>query len=450
MKNEKEQFRNLFGALSPDAEQLERMEKCIVQENNTQKRHRIRPAALIAAVVLIGAGITAVSAAPALSRYFFPDAGVVELDYEAEPLYLMLDADTGTDADFRIQYGYWYDSTAQFWIESQIRYEETDAGILMPDAAGSVELLLVANDSDGELRQQYRITVEDVSAEDAMNGVVFAGRTVQFNQVPAQYHPYIAENNGIRLTLIPLTQDMTAFAAEAEYVNGKGKVNLSDHYSYYMDSYAAVNAPSMVLVSEDSCEYVLSEIGDSDIFVLEEKPSSPITGFRSDALTFTSGASDSVTVSVEVPADGEASVLDLEFLFPDQAASGRIHAVGHNNPISDTEIIDRETEFPMGYLSVITDVTDRNGIRYWYSVHYTEEFEIHMSHYYENVVKSPYDRVIPVAPMSPKTRVSLDGLENQMHYTFHYISDRSDTVELVVDGYTALTQESWKIDFTAE
>lgn len=442
MKNENEQIRGLFEVLSPDTEQLERMEKRITGGSKTASHRRIKPAVLIAAVLMIAAGVTAVSASPALQRYFFPDAGVVELEENAEPLYLMLDTEAGS----RLKYGYWYNGAAQFWIESQQRYEEADTEILMPDAVGEVELLSVMSGSiGGKLLQQYRVTVSDISAEDAMNGFTFDGSSVHFSQLPSQYHPYTMENSCIRLTLIPLTEDLTTFAAEAEYTDGRGEIELSDHYVYYMDDYTAVNAPPMILITEDGHEYALSEIGEDNIFTLEDKPSSRIIGFRSDALSLASCTSDNVTVTVELPSDGDAAVTELEFTFPDQS-KGRIYAVGYNDPIVDTQMIDRSTEFPMGYLSVITDVVEQDGIRYWYSVRYTEEFEEHMSQYYENSVQSPYD-LADIPPMSPKTRVSSDGLNDQMHYTFHYIPDGAPTVDLVIDRYTALADGKWHIDF---
>ncbi len=450
MKNEKEQIRNLFETLSPDKEQLAKMENVIISGNIVSKRRRVRPAALIAAVVMIAAGVTAVSASPALRRYFFPDTGVVELAEDADPLYLMLDMEDQDHMDFRCQYGYWYDGSAQFWIESQTRYEEITGDTLMPETVGTVELLRVTKKNDGELLQEYRITIPDISAEDAMKGFAFDGNTIRYGRVPAQYHPYTAEDNGICLTLIPLTEDMTAFAAEAEYAASGVKVNLTDHYTYYMDGHAAVNSPpSMVLVTENGREYPLSAIGTSGVFSLAEKPSSPISGFRSDALTFTSSTDKKVVVTVEMPEEGEAAVLDLEFTFPDMAAKGRIHAVGCSNPITDTEFIDRETEFPMGFLSVITDIVDQSGIRYWYGVQYTEEFEEYMSQFYENVVKTPYDYLKPILPMAPKTRISTE-LEGQMHYTFHYVPDGSETVDLVIDGYLALAEGCWDITFHAE
>ena len=248
------------------------------------------------------------------------------------------------------------------------------------------------------------------------------------------------EQSGLQLTLIPLTEDFTTFAAEIAYLDGRDKIELltKTHYIHQNDK------PAMYLADEQGNLYPLKKYHDSEIFTIDETPSAPIVGFRADYLVISRDFSDddmATVLSVPLPAEGESTVPDMDFTFPDGVTKGRIHAVGYNNSIMEEHVIDRESEFPLGSLSVITD-----GIRYWFEVTYTEEYYKFLEEFTVMEVKSPY--ALSQSPLAPKTRLSMMGLTNMIHRTEHYVSDGSDTVELMAYWYHGIAPGDWNIDFT--
>ena len=84
MKNEKDTFRALFEEISLDGEDAARMEQQILKAAELPRKNvrRTRPGMLAAAVLVLTLCLTAISAAPAVRKHFFPGVGVVEVTDE--------------------------------------------------------------------------------------------------------------------------------------------------------------------------------------------------------------------------------------------------------------------------------------------------------------------------------------------------------------------------------
>ncbi|MBQ8640800.1 MAG: hypothetical protein IJ480_01160 [Clostridia bacterium] len=445
MKNEK--IRALFDTLSPDGEQKERMMgKILCGERKKTGRHLpMKPILAAAMVLVLSIGVMAVS--PTLRQYFFPGLGLVTTD-ETQPLYLMLDP-ASDGGEYSCLYGYWLDGTAQFWIETEQDYKAQTAEDLLKGRNGEVFLESVHWDSLSDRQTgTYRVTVPELTASEAEDGVDFAGGRVRFLGMPALYHPYVKEENGLRLTLIPLAEDLTAFAADLCYLDGRDN-GMTLHTRYTYDSPVdGQYISAMMLRDENGNTYPLVRIGQSSIYTLENKPDAPVTAFVSEMLEFSVYAddpADGTTVSVPVPEDGEMLETDLTFTFPDGVTEGKILAVGHSNPVYGTI---SEADFPMGYLTVVTDASEQDGIRYWYHPVYGEAYDSFLQPYLVTEVRSP-EEVDPMEPMVPRLQIGRVEREYKLQSTQHYISDEKDTVELWIDGYRAAVPGDWTIEFNA-
>lgn len=128
MKNEKDTIRALFEDITLSDEEITRMEQQILHpaEKTRKYRRKLRLGPLAAAILVMVLSLTAISAAPAIRKYFFPGVGVVEVtgEEEAAPLYMMLDTAEHPVGNYELLAGYWHNGTAKAWIRSQTRYEE--------------------------------------------------------------------------------------------------------------------------------------------------------------------------------------------------------------------------------------------------------------------------------------------------------------------------------------
>ena len=455
MKNEHEMIRGLFDACLPDNEQITRMEQKICCAHEEQKKTgslgKLRLLPILAAALVMTVGISAIASAPAIKRYFFPGVGVVEVDgaVDVPPLYMLADQDCDVGADFSCLYGYWYDNTAEVWITSQTRYEEIQADILFGDTDGAVELMYVSN-MDGDvtkLQSTYRIIYSDVPWEDAAQGLPLGEYSVPFTRMAAEYRTYSIEDKGLRLELIPLTDDLTTFAAGISYLDGRGDIYLNQRSHYlYQNPYDA-----MALVDAAGNTYPLKKMEDINIFSVRETPHAEIVGFRADYLTFVrdfSAEGESVTVALPLPADGEAMDVGVEFVFPDGVTRGRVRSVGYNTTLTEDLQIDRTQDFGGGYYAVVTDAVEQNGVQYWTELFYTDAYYAYLEEYLVEEIRSPYDRDDDNNPMRPMHMISLMGLENAVQHVEHYIPDGKDTVTMKANHYSAIAYGNWDIDFT--
>ena len=471
MKNEKDMIRTLFDEFLPDEGQIARMERNIAEthkraDKGTGRKLRLMP--ILAAALVMTVGITAAAAAvaaPVIKRYFYPGVGVVEMDAaSAEPLYMLVDQDCDNGTDFTCLYGIWQDNSARFLFSSQTRYEDISADVLFGDDNAELKHM-GASSVDGNplnLVSKYRVTYSDVTWEEAAAGLPLGEHTVPFTRMAAEYRTYSVEECGLHLELIPLTDDLTTFAAEISYLDGHDTIDLEQRANYiYQNPYDA-----MALVDALGNTYPLKERqgGDFNIFSITETPAAEIVGFRADYLAFTRDFSwdgESVTVELPLPADGEAMDVGLEFVFPDGVTKGMVSKVGYNTSLRDTQHSDYHSDtdekmnkiykenFPMGFYAVVTEAVEQNGIQYWTELFYTDDYYAYLEPYYDENVRSPYDTETEWAPMTPRHSVSTWSLENAVQHTEHYIPDGRDTVTMKADRYSAIAYGDWDIDFRA-
>ncbi|MBE6611469.1 MAG: hypothetical protein E7632_03150 [Ruminococcaceae bacterium] len=435
MKHDTNTIRKLFDAASPDAEQIARMEREILHHAQPKPSRRLRFMPIAAAALLMAIGITAVSAAPAIIRHFFPGVGIVAVQEGDAPLYMMLSDDSDT-ARLDCLYGYWQDGTAEVYFKSNIRYEEKEL-----DTDCELQHIGATSTPSGMI-QTYRLSV-DATAKEAAEGIEFDGGLLKFDRMPAEYHPYTVEDTGLRLTMIPLTEDLTTFAMSAEYLDGRGEVELCSGTAY-----EGIAKPTMHLIDENGVTYPMVRYQNSEIFTVKQTPAAPIVGFRSDALTFRRAfyTDDLGTpVTVNIPYDGEAETVNLGFTFPDGVTVGKVIAVGRNNAVITDK--DYSADYPMGSLTIITEASEQDGIRYWYDLNYSEDYQAYLDDYLVVETRSPYD-TSPLNPMSPRMHLGRTNTNDGVRKTQHYVSDGSGTVELVADHYYGEAPGEWSIDFT--
>lgn len=459
MKNEKHLQTVLTEVLSPNDRQIAVMEQNIlhaVQPQNTEPaksslRFRVPTKAILAAVLVVVLSVTGISAVTSIRKFFFPGAGVVEMESADEPLYMILNTEADAGADYEILYGYWYDGKATVRIQSMTQYEKLDPVSLFDTDDVSLTLEEVDFTYDYNIEenrvsgQEYQIVLTSLPYTEMQNGIRFGNTILHFDCMPVDYHPYIKEENGLRLTLIPMTLDYTLFAAEIVYTDREDPLVLQTK-SHYLSSQ---NASAMNLIDADGKIYPLQQDSNSLFYRIEESPSAPIVGFRAEQLIFTrdfAADNQETIITIPLPAQGEADVINQQFFFPDGIV-GNIYAVGYDNAIMEEQYIDKESEFPLGYMSVITEAVEQNGIRYWFELFYTDEYTAYLNQFTVEERRDPYSDS-PMTPLSPKFRISLIGMENMVHHTEHYVPDGKDTVDLKAVSYTGIAVGEWDIDFT--
>lgn len=456
MKNENEIIRTLFEKIGPDEAAVTRMEKNILSASISKPRRKFRPAVLAAAVLAAVLAVGTISASPSVRRYFFPDEGIVEMTENDEaPLYMMLDPENMQSTGYDIIAGYWHDGSARVWITSQKKYEDIPVSDLFENADASIELLGVHYDSISGYSQTYLLEYTDISWDAAYEGVCFKDDRLCFVQAPVEYRPYVLENCGIRLTLIPLTRDLTTFAAEAEYVDGHDTLEIRAKSIYA----SRRNDYCMFLTDEHGTSYPLKNLTGS-IFTIDAVPKAEITDFTADYIVVNRHFDDSTIIQAPLPADGEFIETDIGFTFTDGVTKGNISAVGYNNPIYKepyaendpsspyAQLKEAADSYPLGYLSVITDMIAENGVEYWYQLAYTDEYYEFLSRYIIMESRSPYDNS-PMNPLAPKQTSSFEGLDGQVRHIEHYVPDGNDTVKLEAHGYYGIAYGDWSIDFTS-
>lgn len=463
MKTEKHLQTVLTEAFSPDDGQIAAMEQNImnaVQSRNTEHpqsslRFRVPAKAILAAAMVLILSVTGISAASSIRKFFFPGAGVVEMESTDEPLYMILDTEAETGADYEILFGYWYNGKATVHIQSITHYENLDPTSLFDAEYASLTLEEIHFTYDSNTAenivsgQEYRIVLDSLPYTEIQKGIRFGNTVLHFDSMPVDYHPYIKEENGLRLTLVPMTLDYTMFAAEVAYTNKEGALTLQTKSHYLPNK----NESTMYLIDADGKMYPLQQDKNSIFYRIDESPSAPIVGFRAEQLIFSRDFTinnQEPIITLSLPAQGEAVVINQQFTFPDGIV-GNIHAVGYDNAILEEQYIDKESEFPLGYLSVITEAVEQNGIRYWFELFYTDEYTAYLNQFTVEEVRDPYS-VSPMAPLSPKFRISLIGLENMVHHTEHYVPNGQNTIDMKADSYTGIASGEWNIDFnrTAE
>lgn len=458
MKNDTRLQTCLTDLSSPTDGQITKMKQNIldaVQPLSDKQPKVMRPRlplkAIIAAAMVAVLTVTGISAAPAIREFFFPGVGVVEMESENEPLYMIVNTDEDVGADYEILYGYWYNGKATVQIKSATRYEELEPAALFDteDAVLTLETVDFTYDFDLEQNaasvQEYRIVFNSLPYDEIGDGIRFGDTVLHFDRMPIDYQPYIKEDKGLRLTLIPMTLDYTVFAAEISYTNREEALTLQTRSDYLSPQYGY----AMYLVDSAGITYPLIKDRDSIFYRIEDTPLAPVVGFRAEHLIFCrdfAADGQKTIVTIPLPEQGEAAVLDQQFIFPD-GIIGSVHAVGYDNAITEGHYIDKETEFPLGYLSVITEAVEQNGIRYWCELFYTDEYYEYLSRFTAMEERNPYE-LSHLTPLSPKHRISLIGSENMVHHTEHYVSDGMDTVDLVADYYIGIAPGDWNIDFT--
>lgn len=434
-------MKQLFGTLSPDEDQLNRMKANINERTATRRRTRLHAIPIITAALILVLSITAVSASPALMQWFFPGVGVVEVDHDTtEPLYMMLDNTSSGNDCYTATYGFWLDGTVQFWIESAVRYDEMDVHELLPYSDAELSLISVTRTTaSGTMTGCYSIRIPNITSEQAAKGVLFAGGTVKFNGMPSQYRQYTAEQCGMRLTLIPLTEDFTTFAIELEYTDGRGSVTpVSKKDVGYPASFTIVDRNEKV--------YALTNLPKTNIFTTREAPSAEIVRFASDCIAFSSFFPETpVIVTIELPEPGEAVTLNREFTFPDGVTKGMITAVGYNNPIEECYDREHEKNFPQGYLAFITAACEQNGIKYGYNINYSADYFAFIEPHLVVESKTPYDQSAEFNPMAP--RIMIRDIGDGEHTSFHYVDDGSGTFDAMINYYSAQAFGDWEIIF---
>jgi len=389
----------------------------------------------------------------ATREYYVPEQGVVSADSRSIP-YLLLD----TEAAGEGMYGYWRNETAQFWVETQKNYDAGSPEDLLDGRAGEVMMVYVHWDSIADANTYtYHVTVPELSAEEAMEGITFDGDTVRFAGMPVQYQPYVKEENGLRLTLIPLAEDLTTFAAELDYTDGRAEaLTLHTAYKYEQPAEDRVVSP-MYLRDAEGNLYPLARISHSNIYTLEETPAAPITAFVSEMLEFSAETEEYTAVTVPVPAEGEILETDISFTFPDGVTEGKILTVGRSTPVYEVSTEEHPystytaealaDEYPMGYLTVVTEAAEQDGIRYWYDLTYGDTYRDFLQPYLVEESRMPGDPT-PMDPMVPKYSVGRWLDEYRILRTDHYIADGEDTVELRTIGYRASAPGDWTIEFS--
>ena len=389
----------------------------------------------------------------ATREYYVPEQGIVSADSRSIP-YLMLDTEAAGDGI----YGYWRNETAQFWVETQKNYDADTPEDLLDGRAGDVMMVYVHWDRIADANTYtYHVTVPELTAEEAMEGITFDGDTVRFAGMPVQYQPYVKEENCLRLTLIPLAEDLTTFAAELDYTDDRAEA-LTLHTAYKYEQPAEDRAVSpMYLRDAEGSLYPFTRISHSNIYTLEETPAAPITAFVSEMLEFSADTEEYTSVTVPVPAEGEMLETDISFTFPDGVTEGKILAVGHSTPVYEmspeehpystytTEAL--AEEYPMGYLTVVTEASEQDGIRYWYDLTYGGTYHDFLQPYLTEESRMPGNGT-PMDPMVPKYSVGRWLDEYRIIRTDHYIADGEDTVELRTIGYRAAAPGDWTIEFS--
>ena len=436
-------MKQLFGTLSPDEKQLDRIKANISKRVAPRRSARLRPITVIAAMLILIMGITAVSASPALKQWFFPGIGVIEVEDDTEPLYMMLDKTSGDNDRYTTTYGFWLEGTVQFWIESTVRYDEMDVGELMPYSNAQMTLLGVSKPTAfSAMTGFYSIKIPDIKSEQAAEGILLDGNIVKFSGMPSRYRQYTTEQCGMRLTMIPLTEDLTTFAVELEYADGRGSVTPTNKFEFTTAD--VESAPSFSVVDKNGKVYALQQIYNTNIFTTGSTPSAEIVRFKSDCVTFSSIFVETpVIVTIEVPKAGEAATLACGFTFPDGVTEGMITAVGYNNPIEKHYNMALEKYFPQGYLSIITSNYEQNGIKYWYDINYSADYKDFIEPHLVPESQSPYDQTFE--PMASRTLIRV--IDEGLHLSLHYIDDGSGAFDVAITDYSAQAFGDWRITF---
>ena len=129
------------------------------------------------------------------------------------------------------------------------------------------------------------------------------------------------------------------------------------------------------LVDADGNSYPLLQQGSSTIFSITETPAAPIVGLQSNQLTYLCDFEEPAVLSVPVPEDGQSTVLETEFTFPDGITPGKLSAIGYNNTVRPEYNTILTDFYPLGYLSVVIEGTEINNTTIWHQPQYTSEYD---------------------------------------------------------------------------
>lgn len=427
---------------SPTDGQITKMEQNILDavQSGKQPGGAPRPGlpvkAILAAAMAAVLAIAGISAAPALRQFFFPGVGVAETEAGDAPLYMIVNTEEDAGADYEILYGYWYDGKAAVQISSATKYEEKDPAALF-DTADAVLTHQEVTAAPSGMIQEYRIEITELPYENMLNGIRFGKTTIRFDRMPAEYQPYTKTAGNLQLTLIPMSIDYTVFSAELCYTDREETLALMDDADT-----CGYLAPVMSVEDAEGRTYPLVQNAGELFFHTEETPEAAIVGFRAEELLYT--CEEDTVVTVCVPERGTNQTVSQSFTYAD-GAPGRIDAVGYDETV-DSVSMDKENDYPLGYLAVVTEAVEKDGILYWSFPHYTDAYSHFLEDYLVMEPHSPYDGT-PLNPLAPG--MTLGRIDNEPYGFFasHYVPDGSDTVELAM-RYTAAAPGDWNIDFT--
>lgn len=461
MMNEKDTIRALFDSCSPTEEQIRRMEQEVFSEQTAARKtfgRKLRMMPAIAAVLMITAAITTIATSlPAIKQYFFPGVGVVEVDSmeETAPIYMMVDQSCDEGTDFTCLYGVWHDNTASINIVTEeTRYDQLPADTLFGTVSAELEVFsprpLSTPDQTITWQNRYIITYTDVTWEEAAAGLPLGSHTIPFTRMPAEYRTYAIEDKGLRLELIPLTDDLTTFAINVDYLDGRGDICLwlgsNDKRLNAYDPLQPQESYLRLIDAEGNLYSLWRQRG--GIHSISEKPKAEIVGFRAEYLSFYNdfeARGESYLFDIPMLADGESVDVNHDFVFCDGVTPGRILSVGYNTKKTAGEL-DRKLYFPMGYRSVFVEGVEKDGIWYWCRPEHSAEYDAYLEQFLVEDTRDPYE-MTKMDPMVGIHMVDYDGPENTVEHIEHYIPNGSDTITISVDGVNGVAWGDWNIDF---
>jgi len=452
MKDENKEFKAYFENFTPDADTTERMYKTVTARGTIKKTgsRRMWKLLLAAALSMTLAVFTVFAASPAVRKYFFPGVGIVEVpadtEEEAEPLYLVMGSTNTRRETFRCSFGYWHDGTLRIWLR---QYSDTGtitlAQLIGEEAAAndSAVLYRLANN-------EYCLSLSGITAAEAKEGIRLEGLAIPFDRTPREYSAFTAENNGLRLTLIPLTETRSTFAYFLEYTDGRpGKLSLTNTM-YNMANYHI--QADITLVTNQGVRHPLKNYSIDGIHILTT--GSTVYGIGVQVLCdklFIEASfeetEEGALLQVPVPEKGEVLDLQMDFTFPD-GTKGRLAKIGRN--VSMVDFIPNIPE--LDYISYMTEFISENGFSCEYKLLYSSAFRDK-----QNLLFREYCQTLEEVPdewkhfgwYSFQPRLGNASVPGDGYVT-SYMDTGDDTVEFALTGYRAMLPGDWNFDLAVQ
>jgi len=413
------QFKDHFDAFSPPPGAEERIYRSITQPRPAGHRRRLVPiAALTALLTLLAA--TTVAAIPMIRSHFVPDVGIVQTPGDGSELaYRYLIPQKGETTRMHYRFGYIYGDQALVYLSTNQARRELEQMTALEGTAITLDAGLIRMTADGDDHTYiYRLRFSGLDESALTDGIPLLGDTIRFDRTPADYRQYLLGDDQIRVKLIPLAADNSAFFYQLDPLPAEGE---SRHL--YLDGSlldAAGNEYLPVTVVEPG------KFGEGLLY-LAEPPAAPIESYLCREIKISHNAPDSAEFAVNVPAPGESSEISATLHLP------------YNREITDASVTlihtsaGQDKNFPMGALGMATPDVAEGNLRTHIEISYSREYREYLDQFLEYVTMDPHNET-PLPPMAP--RMQLLQLEDRSGYIHHYVDDGTGTLQLTVGAVT--------------